>query len=788
MWDIKEGHSRRPVALPDKEYKFGHTHVSWFEATPGRAVILTEGGSIDDRWLSYTLCRESLAACGVKTATFSFDASEETLDDLTARHPNVDLFATEQPHGITLRMIQVAPELQGQGHATRALQDLTQYADSKGLPIALTPGIPEGRKGLSNTALKGWYKAHGFVPNRGRNKDYKFMQTMIRPRTSAVQKTAAWPDIMAKAKRLVQSGNVTLLRNGTNNVVAHVIGDHGEYQCEISRDDPNSRAITQWTCECPWDQYAFQRTRQWKKYEGRPCAHVLAAYWKSLATPVDDQPTGPAPGAGPAGLPPGGGIATPQGWQKDPSGGGMVYTGPGGPGGMPMAPSIYGPQLTPALQKPPGFENINLGQPSIPSYPIPSGEPHLPFFRDPVNQINPPAIGMGNPMTQSLMEGPLQQGPMFAAPADNSIIPPYPLAEQTLPPPQPVSVPGARPGPYPANPLQQPGTFSHLKTSEWSQEYPEAQYESFYGGKDWKDRSYMRERLPYNLPPGAHVWRGEVRSFDHPSELDSAGIHWTVDPGAVLHGRTDMAAFDNDFDHDTHDPNKRNIVWHGVVDNPEEQTFPRSHNIFNGRSRPMRWEAEVRMRPGAQVRTLGAFVFNHEGQTYNQAPRDDTTFWPVDPEKMGSRWSYVPLENHSLQAQHNPGPHGIDYSRFPEFSSHTAGSTMAGMYRIAKAGDEFPPGSAARLEEATLGQAEGREGATDAGQWMEIPKGKLVEVRYQDPTTGWVEIISHLSGGPMTSYHVKCFVEPDVLTPMPNNRTPFENPKGRFTKWVSSTS
>src|SRR4051812_15960069 len=68
-------------------------------------------------------------------------------------------------------------------------------------------------------------------------------------------KTAAWPDIMSKAKRLVQSGNVTLLRNGYNTVVAHVVGDHGEYQVEISRDDPSSRAITQWTCECPWDQY-----------------------------------------------------------------------------------------------------------------------------------------------------------------------------------------------------------------------------------------------------------------------------------------------------------------------------------------------------------------------------------------------------------------------------------------------------------------------------------------------------------------------------------------------------
>lgn len=105
----------------------------------------------------------------------------------------------------------------------------------------------------------------------------------------AQHKTADWNDIMAKAKRLIQSGQVQLLRNGPNNVVAHVVGDHGEYTCEIGRDDPNSRAITSWQCECPWDQFAWQRTRKWKKYEGRPCAHVLAAYWQGLATPLDEQ-------------------------------------------------------------------------------------------------------------------------------------------------------------------------------------------------------------------------------------------------------------------------------------------------------------------------------------------------------------------------------------------------------------------------------------------------------------------------------------------------------------------
>lgn len=93
---------------------------------------------------------------------------------------------------------------------------------------------------------------------------------------------------MAKAKRLIQSGQVQLGRNGYNYIVGTVQGDHGSYDTELSRDDPNSRAITGWQCTCPWDQYAWQRTRKWKKFEGRPCAHVLALYWKALSTPMDE--------------------------------------------------------------------------------------------------------------------------------------------------------------------------------------------------------------------------------------------------------------------------------------------------------------------------------------------------------------------------------------------------------------------------------------------------------------------------------------------------------------------
>lgn len=188
---------------------------------------------------------------------------------------------------------------------------------------------------------------------------------------ASMRREAAWQDIEAKAKRLIQSGNVTLLRNGYNVVVGHVVGDHGEYQTEVSRDDPNSRVITQWNCECPWDQYAFQRTRQWKKYEGRPCAHVLATIWQSQATPLDED-VHPAMGVG-----------------RNPSG----QLGLPGPDmsqtAVPGGPATRGP----GVPSTPGVEQM-----SIPGIPTDPGV--IPTFAEPQEPLPPPvSIPGGKPPT-----------------------------------------------------------------------------------------------------------------------------------------------------------------------------------------------------------------------------------------------------------------------------------------------------------------------------------------------------------------------------------------------------
>lgn len=136
-------------------------------------------------------------------------------------------------------------------------------------------------------------------------------------------KTADWNEIMQNAQWLRDNNHVQVQNRmqDPDSGQVHTIGqvesqeNPGEYyETEIWQDDPNSQAITLWSCDCPWGQKSWGRTRQWKKYEGRPCKHTLALYWQSLGTPVENaqvqtpqQPAQPQMGE------------TPQDWVQAPS-------------------------------------------------------------------------------------------------------------------------------------------------------------------------------------------------------------------------------------------------------------------------------------------------------------------------------------------------------------------------------------------------------------------------------------------------------------------------------------
>lgn len=101
-----------------------------------------------------------------------------SIGEINAKHPLVDLYTSEKPEGITVSMIRVPIEARGKGEASAAMSDVLDYADRKGLPVALTPEAISG--GMSTTQLKAWYKRLGFEPNKGRTADLRFKESMIR--------------------------------------------------------------------------------------------------------------------------------------------------------------------------------------------------------------------------------------------------------------------------------------------------------------------------------------------------------------------------------------------------------------------------------------------------------------------------------------------------------------------------------------------------------------------------------------------------------------------------------
>jgi len=83
--------------------------------------------------------------------------------------------------GYVLSKIVVPKELRGTGVGSKIMQDLINKADMEGAIIALTPDTAFGG---SKGRLIQFYKSFGFVPNKGRNKDFRYRETMIRyPKT-----------------------------------------------------------------------------------------------------------------------------------------------------------------------------------------------------------------------------------------------------------------------------------------------------------------------------------------------------------------------------------------------------------------------------------------------------------------------------------------------------------------------------------------------------------------------------------------------------------------------------
>lgn len=95
-----------------------------------------------------------------------------------AKSNGVSLSLSESPSKLTVGKIVVPASERNKGLGTAIMTAVTEYADSTGKPVTLTPSTDFGGKSVK--ALESFYSRLGFGKNSGRSKDFSFQDTMVR--------------------------------------------------------------------------------------------------------------------------------------------------------------------------------------------------------------------------------------------------------------------------------------------------------------------------------------------------------------------------------------------------------------------------------------------------------------------------------------------------------------------------------------------------------------------------------------------------------------------------------
>src|SRR5574343_75366 len=111
-----------------------------------------------------------------------------TLDEIKEKYKDVaDLFVWDGRTSVEVSRIVVNPNVRNQGIGTKIMNEIIAYADSVHKPVSLSPSKDFGGK---IGKLKKFYGGLGFKPNKGRNKDFRISNSMIRPTKEPMMETA----------------------------------------------------------------------------------------------------------------------------------------------------------------------------------------------------------------------------------------------------------------------------------------------------------------------------------------------------------------------------------------------------------------------------------------------------------------------------------------------------------------------------------------------------------------------------------------------------------------------
>jgi predicted GNAT family N-acyltransferase len=106
---------------------------------------------------------------------------EKSLNDyLSERHPNIDFHLSESKKSerpSILSKVVVDKKERNEGAGTKFMEDLISEADRRKHKLALTPSSDFGGQ---VPRLHRFYQRFGFVPNKGKHKDFSISEAMYR--------------------------------------------------------------------------------------------------------------------------------------------------------------------------------------------------------------------------------------------------------------------------------------------------------------------------------------------------------------------------------------------------------------------------------------------------------------------------------------------------------------------------------------------------------------------------------------------------------------------------------
>ena len=99
------------------------------------------------------------------------------VEALKAQFPEVDFWLSQRGDKATLDRVVVPKEARNQGTGTAFMNALVKAADDDSARLGLSPSSDFGG---NKKQLEEFYRRFGFVPNKGRNRDFELMSAMVR--------------------------------------------------------------------------------------------------------------------------------------------------------------------------------------------------------------------------------------------------------------------------------------------------------------------------------------------------------------------------------------------------------------------------------------------------------------------------------------------------------------------------------------------------------------------------------------------------------------------------------